>query len=429
MRVLMLASEYPPAKIFGLGRAVHDLSRALAEGDDEVHVLTNSIGGRDQDTAMAGVNVHRINYPNPPQPPDSTSCVVQFNICLVERAHQILPDLGAFDLVHAHDWLVALAADAIRTQHRIPLVTTIHDTALGKYFGELDRSQQYIAFTERWLVSESSRVIACSEFIRRELVQDYGAEPARTDVVPCGVNPSLFSAEVNLPAFRSVFAREGERVILYVGRLDPEKGVEVLLRAFADLLGRRSSLRLVVAGQGQRRQALADLVEELSLEEHVTFLGYVAHPALAALYQSAAVVTVPSLYEPFGLVALEAMVCCRPLASSDAGGLAEIVEDGKTGLRVPAGDVGALAQALESLLDGSDFAGRLAEAGRNYVIANYSWDRVAEQTRRTYQRALSAPKMPHQNLLPRRPERPAAPSAENVGSSDGRSKADSGEGR
>jgi len=389
MRVWMIASEYPPAKVFGLGRAVHDLSRAQAAQGDEVHVFTNSIGGRDQDTVSGGVHVHRINFPSPPQPPDPTSCVIQFNLCLLERLHQLLPQLAVPDLVHAHDWIVGLAAQSLARRLQVPLVTTIHDTAMGKHFGRLDRSQQYVAFTERWLVGESTRTIACSEFVKSELVQHYGGDSGCVDVIPCGVDPALLEVPVNLPAFRSVFAHPEERLVCYVGRLDQEKGIDVLLHAFAQLSGHLPGLRLVLVGEGQRQAELQQLVGELGMTGQVTFLGYVAFPALAAIYRAAEVVVVPSLYEPFGLVALEAMAAGRPVVAAEAGGLTEIVTEGATGLCVPPGDAGALAAALERVLSDGALAGRLARQGREHAVSGYSWSRVAELTRDCYRRALA----------------------------------------
>ena len=390
MRVLMLASEYPPAKVYGLGRAVHDLSRALAARGTEVHVLSNSIGGRDQEVVMEGVAVHRINFPSPPEPPDPTSCVVQFNVCLIERAHQLLPEMGAIDIVHAHDWLVALAAESIARRLQLPLVTTIHDTAIGKNFGRLDQRQQYVALTERWLVATSQRIVACSQFVKGELIDHYAADESRLEVIPCGVDTALYQTPVNLPAFRSVFARPQEKLVLYVGRLDREKGVDVLIRAFDKLTPREAVLRLVLVGEGQAKPGLQELVGSLGLADVVTFLGYVALPALGAIYQSAELVVVPSLYEPFGLVALEAMAAARPVIASDAGGLAEIVTDEQTGLRVWAGDVDAVASAVTRLLEDREFASQLARRGQQWASTEFSWDRVAELTQACYETVLDA---------------------------------------
>ncbi len=390
MRVLMLCSEYPPAKVFGLGRAVHDLSRALAARGDDVHVLTNSLGGRDQDVVVDGVRVHRVNFPNPPRPPDATSCVIQFNISLLERAQALLPSLGDLDLIHAHDWLVALAGVYLSDQLQVQLVTTFHDTAMGKYFGNLNREQQYISFSERWLAGASSRVIACSSHVRDELIQHCGTRASQIDVIPCGVDPDPFEVTVNLSAFRTVLAGPEERIILYVGRLDPEKGVDVLVRAFALLGAEAGDLRLVIAGEGQRLQELQQLAEEVGLEEKVTFLGYVSHTALAAVYRAAELVVVPSLYEPFGMVALEAMAAGRPVVATEIGGLSEIVVLERTGLLVAAGDERALAAGMDRVLREPGLSAALGAAGRERALREYSWQHVAQQTSQCYSRSASS---------------------------------------
>jgi glycosyltransferase involved in cell wall biosynthesis len=146
---------------------------------------------------------------------------------------------------------------------------------------------------------------------------------------------------------------------------------------------------LVLVGEGQRQAELQQLVGELGMTGQVTFLGYVAFPALAAIYRAAEVVVVPSLYEPFGLVALEAMAAGRPVVAAEAGGLTEIVTEGATGLCVPPGDAGALAAALERVLSDGALAGRLARQGREHAVSGYSWSRVAELTRDCYRRALA----------------------------------------
>ncbi len=164
IRILHIASEYPPLQVFGLGRAVNDLAVAQARQGCDVHVVTNSIGGRDEEKVVDGVHVHRITFPPPPKPPDDTMAVQQFNISALETAAQV----GEPDVVHVHDWLTVLAGRMLTWLHPgAKLVCTIHDTSHGKHFGQLTMPQQYAAHLERWIGQEADTIICCSQYVRQ----------------------------------------------------------------------------------------------------------------------------------------------------------------------------------------------------------------------------------------------------------------------
>ncbi len=386
MNILHLASEFPPARIFGLGRYVHDLSAAQSRRGHEVHVLTNSLSGKDQDVLLGQVHVHRINFPSPPMPIDGPTQVTQFNICLLERLFQIEKDLRKPDVIVAHDWLTVLAAQEARLRLGGRLVLTMHDTVIGKTFGRLTNEDKYIALIERWACQVADAIVAVSPLVLHELTSLYEAPPAKGRVVPCGVSESWFSSvpSEHLPDLRSALAEPEEPLLLFVGRLDPEKGVDVLLEAFALLLRSFPTLRLAIAGRGQNQAALETLAREKGLMERTRFLGYVAGPALEALYKSATVLTCPSTYEPFGIVPLEGMINRLPVVVSDTGGMADIVEHEKSGLKVPPGQPGLLAEALSRILGNSAFARTLAEAGQTRARSRYGWDSVALQVESSY---------------------------------------------
>jgi len=381
VRIVHLASEYPPIQVFGLGRAVCDLAVAQAGLGEEVHVVTNSIGGDQQEAVVDGVAVHRIDFPPPPKPPDDTMAVQQFNVSCLESAVRLCERIGAPDVIHVHDWLTVLAgAEAKWLYPEARLVTTIHDTAQGKYFGSLTMPQQYMAHLERWAGMCSDRVICCSRHVGREMVQGYGCPEEKLAIIPCGVDESRFSVKGDLQQFRTMFASSDEQMLLYVGRLDPEKGLPVLLDAMAQVIGICPRAKLVIVGKGQLQAQLQEQMRTLNLRDRAQFAGYLTGAALAGAFKCADVLVVPSLYEPFGIVALEGMVNRVPVIVADSGGLAEIVEDGRTGLKVPPRDPRALAQAIVRLLWDEPLRRQLGETGYEQAVSRYRWADVARQT-------------------------------------------------
>lgn len=379
MRILHVASEYPPARIHGLGRYVHDLCVALAWLGHEVHVLTNSLSGRDQDAVMAGVHVHRIHWPLPPEPPDGAAQVMIFQIAAIERFLELATELGRFDVVVSHDWLTVLAAETIRARLGCRWVHTMHDTVHGKMAGQLTDEDRFVAQLEARGCNAADAVVAVSRHVADELERLYRTPADRIQVVPAAVSEAWFrgvEAEV-LPDLRTALASPDRRIVSYVGRLDREKGVDCLIEAFAQVSGTHPEATLVVAGVGGQEEKLRGQAASLKLGDHVRFLGYVSGGALEAVLKLSDLLVCPSTYEPFGIVPLEGMINGVPVIVSRVGGMAEIVEDGKSGLHVPPGDPAALATAMRGLLDRPDEARRLAEAGRERARTVYNWNRVA----------------------------------------------------
>ncbi len=393
LHVLHVASEYPPAKVYGLGRFVHALARAQAKLGDRVTVLTNSCGGREDDVLLDGVHVHRIAFPNPPRPADGHGEVFQFNHGAVSRLLDRLPAFADVDLVATHDWLTALAGRELATLLGVPLVSTFHDEVVGKHFGALPTEARVVRELEALTAQDATEVIANSEFVAEQLVRHYAAPRERLTAIPGGIDPQLLTVRCpeRVADFRSALATPDEVLVLYVGRLDPEKGLGVFVQAALELGASTSpALRFVLAGSGRAERALD--VALAPLNGLARRLGYVAGEALAYLYRAADVVVVPSLYEPFGLVALEAMLGEAAVAVAGAGGLPEIVRGGHDGVVVGPGDPRALADALRTLAHEPERRLALARAGRERALTTFSWESVAVRTREVYARALAHPR-------------------------------------
>jgi glycogen(starch) synthase len=401
VKILHLSSEYPPAKIYGLGRFVHGLARAQAAIGDHVSVLTNSCGGDEDAVVLDGVHVHRIEFPNPPRPADGHGEVLQFNHGLVARFFDRKKDFEGTDVVCSHDWLTALAAREVATELKAPLVVTFHDEVIGKHFGLLDDESRFVSELEALTAHDATHVIANSEFIARQLARHYGAE--RVTAIPGGIDPAVLEPSKGVKEFKLVLSEEDETLVTFLGRLDAEKGLEELAEAALIAGAVKPKLRFAIAGTGRGEERLRQKLAPLG--ERARLLGYVQGAPLSLLYRASDVVVVPSLYEPFGLVALEAMLAGAGVIVSNAGGLAEIVRHEKDGLVIPMGNAAALAEAIVQLAHEPDYRRKLAESAQERARSEFSWARIAEKTRTVYQRSIET-KRPVVSLLPPVPRRP-----------------------
>ncbi|MEU4622239.1 glycosyltransferase family 4 protein [Actinoplanes sp. NPDC023801] len=389
-RILMLSWEYPPLLVGGLGRHVHALATTLVQAGHEVTVVTRHVPGAMLEEYTEGVRVIRA----PDDPPvfpvtggDLLAWTVAFNHTLTRAALRACRT-GGFDVVHAHDWLVAHTAVTLREHLDVPLVATIHATESGRHQGYLPGAHnRTIDDVERWLTGEAVRVIVCSGYMRDEVGRLFGVPAERADVVRNGVDALRWRARPRaVAAARARYAGEGP-LVSYAGRLVYEKGVQDLIAAVPLLRERRPGLRVVIAGDGPHRPELEALAAG---DPAVTFTGFLGGHELTALMGASDCYVVPSIYEPFGMVALEAAAAGTPIAVADTGGLAEIVEHGVTGVKFPSGNPAGLADVTGRVLGDRDFARSLALRARERVHADFAWPAIAAQTAAVYDRARAA---------------------------------------
>jgi glycogen(starch) synthase len=387
MRVLILSWEYPPLIEGGLARHVRKLSEGLVERDIEVHVLTRGGEESPPQEEMNGVQVHRVREPNRPSDLNEFVAWVERMNSDMLAAGVELGDRVSFDIVHGHDWLVANACDHLAKRFGTPLVTTIHATEHGRHQGWVDKHPQiYIHGVERWIANRSDRVIACSTFMREQIVDVFGVPDASVEVIPNGIDPQDIqpSDDAELRRLRSEFAAPDEPLVLLVGRLVYEKGFQFALEALPKIIERLPKTRFVVAGSGTHEEELRRQAEELGLMEHGTFVGWIGDDVLHSLYAIADVCVVPSLYEPFGLVALEAMASSCPCIVADTGGLREVVPHDEVGLRFRARDPESLAEMTIRVLEDAELCRRLtADAFKH--LRRFDWADVAERTAGIYE--------------------------------------------
>jgi len=391
-RVLILSWEYPPLIEGGLARHVRKLSEGLVAGEEvEVHVLTRGEEAMEAEEEMDGVIVHRVREPRRPRDlGEFVTWIEHMNSDMLAAGVHLRERLD-FDLVHGHDWLVASAVDHLARLLRCPLVVTIHATEFGRHQGWVDKHpQSYIHGVERWMANRAERVITCSHYMREHVCDIYDLEEERVTVIPNGIDPLDLRPAEDPGAFRADFAAPGERLVLLVGRLVYEKGFQLALDALPGLIERLGNVRFLVAGSGTHEQELRAQAQRLGLMEHGTFLGWIGDDVLHSLYPIADLCVVPSLYEPFGLVALEAMASGCPCVVADTGGLREIVpEDERVGLRFNGGDAEHLAIMIERLLTDPELRDRLVAQASEHVLG-FDWGDVAEKTAALYGEVLRA---------------------------------------
>ena len=315
-----------------------------------------------------------------------------------------------YPLVHTNYWMSAWVGLQLKQHSNIQLIHTYHSLGAVKYQAVPQRPA--IADTrlaiERQILEQADCVVATSPQ-EQETLRTLVSQQGYVEVIPCGTDTSNFHTMPKTEARAALGFGANDAIVLYVGRFDPRKGIETLVRACAQLKaaagekeqdGKASfdptKLRLVIVGgsdpdgaDGQERLRIEQLIQEAELAEQTVFAGQIGHSLLPLYYTAADVCAIPSHYEPFGLVAIEAMACGTPVVASDVGGLSFTVVPDETGLLVPPQNPGALAQAIERVLTDELWARKLRRQAPIRVQQNFSWSGVAVHLSDLYRRLLA----------------------------------------
>ena len=387
MKILMLSWEYPPRIVGGISMVVHDLSKRLIKDGHEVTVVTYRDGDVPYYENDNGVDVYRVdNYII--QPNNFTDWVLQLNFNMITKATEIINKKGKFDVIHAHDWLVAYSAKSLKQSFDIPMIATIHATEAGRNSGIHDEIQRYINDTEWMLTYEATEVIVNSNFMKCELQRLFGLPFEKIDVIPNGISQTIYDNVVKDYDFRRKFASDNEKIILFTGRLVYEKGIQNLIAAMPKVLNGYHDSKLVICGKGGMINELKEQVKFLGIENKVYFTGQLNRKDICKMYKCADVAVFPSTYEPFGVVAIEAMSAEIPVVVSDIGGLNEIVEHGINGMKSYTGNANSLADSILSLLLNKQFCSNIVKNAKRKVKEVYNWQKIAQDTHFTYQKAI-----------------------------------------
>lgn len=374
LKILILTWEYPPNVVGGLSRHVYGLSVHLAKLGHEVHVVTALNGGLAAYELIEGVHVHRVtplNY----QDDDFLSWIAGLNLAMSFKGEKIAEDIK-FDIVHAHDWQVGTTAITIKEILSIPLLSTIHATEHGRNKGINTEIQRFIHEKELQLMTESDHVIVCSNYMREELLKNFYLSEKKLTIIPNGIELGDLKVE---PKEMYPFIMN-RKYIFSVGRMVKEKGFETIIDAAQAAKESGKDIYFVIAGKGPMLERYRKIVTDKQLDHYVAFVGYVSDEQRNALLVNCEIAVFPSLYEPFGIVALEAMIIAKPTIVSEIGGLKGIVMHKQTGLLMVPGDAENLLANIDFLFQKPDRAKEIGLKGRQIVKSLYGWKRIASHT-------------------------------------------------
>ncbi|WP_327150262.1 glycosyltransferase family 4 protein [Nocardia sp. NBC_01329] len=390
MKILMVSWEYPPVVVGGLGRHVHHLATSLAAAGHEVVVLARRPTGTSPAThpthSFVAEGVLVVAVAEDPPIFDFGEDMLAWTLAMghaMVRAGIALdkPGIGEGwtpDVVHAHDWLVAHPSIALAEYYDVPLVSTIHATEAGRHSGWVaGRVNRQVHSVEWWLANESDALITCSTSMKDEVERLYRPDRVPVHVIRNGIDVGAWT-------FRTRSPRSGPPRLLYVGRLEYEKGVQDAIAALPRIRRAHPGTVLTVAGVGTQFEWLRERTRTHRVARAVHFAGQLDHTELLGWLHGADAIVLPSRYEPFGIVALEAAAAGTPLVTSTAGGLGEAVIDGVTGASFEPADVNGLVDATISVLDDPAAAQDRAFAARERLTADFAWDVVAAETAGIY---------------------------------------------
>ncbi len=385
----MLSWEYPPKIVGGISPHVHELSEELSNLGLEVHVVTQYVeNALSYEVSAHGVHVHRV-----PLDKDSTNFfekIKELNRSQVEKVRSLIEewsDDNVPTILHAHDWLSLDSAKTLKHRYRLPLVATIHATEHGRNNGIHNHVQSTVHQQEYDLTLEAWRIIVCSYFMKEEIQSQFNTPRDKIDVIYNGIDKKSFRLALTSPEkqkIRRSYAKDHEKIVLYAGRFVPEKGIHLLLNAAGIVTAKYPETKFIIVGSGHRDH-YESFVDWVGLRKNIQFTGYKNREELKKLYHVADTATFPSLYEPFGIVALEAMAAKVPVVASDAGGLKEIVEHNVTGTSFYKGDYQSLAWAILRTFDEKEVASSLSDNAYERLGVDFCWSNLASQTYKVYE--------------------------------------------
>ncbi len=376
MRVLMLAWEFPPGTVGGAAAHVDGLSHALAQAGHEVVVFTLAHRNAHPEAEHQGVRILRARTDLPWLPDEQlVARVISANHHLV----QLSARLGDWrpDVVHAHDWQVAWAADTLANLHAARLVASFHTTERGRHGGRIPPGVAgAVHAVESWLAHRAAAVLTSSRFMVNEVIVGFELPAERVHLVPNGIDPTWWSGG-ELPEHR-------EPLVVTWGRVQYEKGFQVLARAMSLLRSRVPGISCVIGGRGSYLPELQSQIDIEGVNDLVTLAGFLPDDRLRDLVHRAGCVASPSLYEPFGIVALEALAGGAPLIVARTGGLAELVDGTGAGLMFEPGNADELAGCIELVLKDEELAEQMRRRAAALLAEKYSWNAIAAATSAVY---------------------------------------------
>jgi glycosyltransferase involved in cell wall biosynthesis len=383
MKILVLAWEFPPRIVGGIARHVGELYPELVKLGQEIHLITVEFGQAPAYELVEGIHVHRVPVASGS---NFFQWVANMNDSMGDRGGKLIQEEGPFDIIHAHDWLVGDGAIALKHLFKIPLVATIHATEYGRHNGIHTDTQRYIASKEGTLAYEAWRIIVCTGYMRHEIQRALGAPWDKIDVVYNGIRPEKKHRDPTFDywQFRRRFAGDQDKIVYYVGRMTYEKGVAVLLNAAPKVLGEmHGHVKFILIGGGHTHH-LQQQAWHLGIGNRCDFTGFMSDEDLDKFQTVADCAVFPSLYEPFGIVALESFAARVPVVVSDTGGFPEVVRHTKTGIVTQVNNPDSLAWGILEVLKNPEYAQWLIDNAYEDLQRRFSWTKLAQQTEAVY---------------------------------------------
>ncbi len=387
MKILVLSWEFPPRIVGGIARHVAELYPELVKLGHEIHLITVEVGQASMYQVVEGIHVHRVPVSHSH---DFFHWVANFNQSMGHHGGKLINEEGPFDLIHAHDWLVGDAAIALKHNFKIPLIATIHATEYGRHNGIHNDTQRYIYGKEKLLADDAWRIIVCTNYMRQEVERVLSTPGDKIDVIHNGIRAEKKQHHPDFHAqeFRRQFAADHEKIVYYVGRMTYEKGVSVLLNAAPKVLSEMGGyVKFVIVGGGNtdhlKRQAW-----DLGIWHKCYFTGFLTDEYLDRFQTIADCAVFPSLYEPFGIVALESFASRVPVVVSDTGGFPEVVQHTKTGVVTWVNNPDSLAWGILEVLKNPGYRQWLVDNAYEDLQRRFSWPKLAQQTEAVYQRVV-----------------------------------------
>lgn len=387
MKILVLTWEFPPRLVGGIARHVAELYPELVKLGHQIHLLTVEFGQAPLYELVEGIHIHRVpvGYGN-----DFFHWVVNLNQSMGMHGGKLMMEEGPFDLIHAHDWLVGDAAIALKHTFKVPLIATIHATEFGRYNGIYNNDSTYISGKEKLLAYNAWRIIVCSQYMRREVERVLESPWNKIDVIYNGIRPEKKPRWQDFDAwnFRRRYAEDREKIVYYVGRMSFEKGVSVLLNAAPKVIWEMGgNAKFVIIGGGNTNH-LQQQAWNLGIWDKCYFTGFMSDDELNKFQTVANCAVFPSLYEPFGIVALESFAARVPVVVSDTGGLPEVVQHTKTGVVSSTNNSESLAWGILEVLKNPGYAQWLIDNAYQDLERRFCWPKLAQQTQAVYDRVV-----------------------------------------
>ncbi len=379
MRVLLLTWEFPPNKVGGIGSHCYDLSQALSEMGHDVHVVT--YGDAEKDEQVGKVSVHRVPSANAP---DTISWSVYLGQRMEKKAIELQKE-QKFELVHAHDWMTVPAAVGIKKTLGLPFVFTLHSTEHGRS-GVHDSYTKMINDLEWYGTYECSELVTVGQDFCNEVKHLFSPPESKLHYIPNGIDIARFDKTTsNLD--KKNFSADWEKMVLFAGRMVNQKGVDHLLHAIPAVLREHPEAKFVLAGGGDFGH-YKKMAFSLGIDQKTFFVGHVEERIVFSLFKIADVSVAPSVYEPFGIVALESFAARTPMVASSVGGLKETIKHEWSGLHTYPASPQSIADQLNRVLWDTNWGRWMGDNGRKSAEKDFSWDRIAACTTGVYGKTL-----------------------------------------